>query len=147
MENDRPPVDKTVTFLVVEDDEVDVKGIMRAFKRMKIANPIVRAEDGLEALDYLRGTNGKQQIPSPYLILLDLNMPRMGGLEFLDAIRQDEDLDTSIVFVLTTSKDDEDRIAAYKKHIAGYVVKTDVQSSFDQAINMLDCYWRVVEFP
>ena len=147
MTNDVPLVDKTVTFLVVEDDEVDVKGIMRAFQRMKIANPVVRAEDGLEALDFLRGTNGKTKIFSPYLILLDLNMPRMNGLEFLDVIRQDEDLDTSIVFVLTTSDDDEDRVAAYKKHISGYVVKTDVQSSFDQAITMLDHYWRVIEFP
>jgi len=66
-------------------------------------------------------------LEKPYIILLDLNMPRMSGIEFLEVIRHDDALRDTVVFVLTTSKADEDRTAAYKKHVAGYIVKSDVQ--------------------
>ena len=86
-------------------------------------------------------------MPRPYLILLDLNMPRMNGVEFLQALRQDEDLKQSIVFVITTSNRDEDVVAAYNEQIAGYILKSRVGEDFVNLITMLDMYWRIVEFP
>jgi CheY-like chemotaxis protein len=77
-------------------------GIVRAFKKAKIANPVSLAHDGIDALEMLRGTNGRERFPRPFLILLDLNMPRMNGIEFLKELRQDDELRKSIVFVMTT---------------------------------------------
>lgn len=94
----------TVNLLLVEDDEVDVQGLKRAFAKSRIGNPITVARDGIEALEILRGENGQAKLAKPHLILLDLNMPRMNGLEFLEAIRADEDLKTSVVFMITTSR-------------------------------------------
>ena len=138
---------KTVTFLLVEDDEIDVKVIKRGFKTLKLANPIRVARDGIEAIDILRGTNGHEQIVAPYLILLDINMPRMNGIEFLQQIRTDEDLKSSIVFMLTTSASDQDRISAYNYNVAGYLIKNKVMDSFANSLEMLDHYWKVIEFP
>lgn len=134
---------KPASILLVEDDDIDAMSVQRAFQRMKIANPIVRAKDGIEALDILL----KGGIEQPYLILLDLNMPRMGGLELLDTIRNNPQLESSVVFVLTTSKDDEDKIKAYKHHVAGYIVKEKLDEGFEQLVRMLDHYWRLVELP
>lgn len=134
---------KPASILLVEDDDIDAMSVQRAFQRMKIANPIVRAKDGIEALDILL----KGGIEQPYLILLDLNMPRMGGLELLDTIRNNPQLELSVVFVLTTSKDDEDKIKAYKHHVAGYIVKENLDEGFEQLVKMLDHYWRLVELP
>lgn len=141
------PPDKHVKFLLVEDDDVDVMAIRRAFQRLKIANELIVARNGLDALAHLRGENGRTKIAPPYIILLDLNMPRMNGIEFLDVVRGDPHLKTAIIFVLTTSNDDRDRTAAYERHIAGYVVKENPDASLAKAIEMLDHYWRVVEFP
>ena len=138
---------KTVTFFLVEDDDVDVMGFERALKRQKIANPLEVARDGVEALERLRGLNGKEKLEQPYIILLDLNMPRMNGLEFLQEIRHDEELHPAIVFVITTSRDEKDRLAAYDQNVAGYIVKSEPGDSIQQALDMLDHYWRVVEFP
>tara|TARA_R110001583_G_scaffold81253_2_gene216982 strand:+ start:9910 stop:10335 length:426 start_codon:yes stop_codon:yes gene_type:complete len=134
---------KHATILLVEDDDIDAKMVVRAFTKLRIANPIVRAKDGVMALELLRNNT----VTRPYIILLDLNMPRMGGLEFLDEIRSDPVLNTSIVFVLTTSKDDEDKVAAYNQNIAGYIIKEKLQDGFDELVKLLDCYWRIVELP
>ncbi|WP_282110521.1 response regulator [Shewanella algicola] len=134
---------KHVTIFIIDDDDVDVIGIERALKKLKIANPTVRARDGIEALDLLH----KKAIPKPFIILLDINMPRMGGIEFLKAIRADDSLSDSIVFMLTTSSDDQDKILAYKKNVAGYMVKKQVGESFLNIVDMLGHYWRVVELP
>jgi len=136
-----------VHILLVEDDDIDVMSIQRSLKKLKIANPLVRAKDGVEALDILRGENGQEKLNHPFLILLDLNMPRMGGLEFLDEIRNDEDLKTAVVFVMTTSSDEKDIFAAYEKNIAGYIVKSNAEETFLAALQMLDHYWRIIEFP
>lgn len=136
-----------VSILLIEDDDVDAEAVERAFARAKIANRIRRARDGLEGLQMLRGTDGKERIPRPYVILLDLKMPRMNGLAFLDALRVSDDLHDSVVFVLTTSDADQDIAAAYEKCIAGYVVKSRVGESFADLIGMLDYYWRVVQLP
>lgn len=135
---------KPVHVLLVEDDRVDAMLVQKGFKRQKIANPIIHAKDGVEALEFLR-EEGK--VPRPFLILLDLNMPRMGGLEFLDEIRKDEILKNAIVFVFTTSNAEKDVWGAYEKNIAGYLLKSGVGEGFLDAINLLDSYWRVVEFP
>jgi len=139
--------DNTVNILLVEDDELDAEAIDRAFKKVRIGNPIHVVRDGLAALEKLRGQGGADPMPHPYLILLDLNLPRMNGIEFLAALRDDEALRDSIVFVLSSSDDDRDKLAAYEKHVAGYVVKSKAGEDFMNLIGMLDHYWRIVEFP
>lgn len=137
----------TVTILLVEDDDVDVMAVKRAFRELRIANPLVTAGDGLEALDLLRGTNGSDKLSGPIIVLLDLNMPRMGGLEFIEAVRADPDLKRLVIFVMTTSAAEEDRVRAYESNVAGYVLKHSPGRSFLDAIAMLEHYWRVVELP
>ena len=134
---------KEVTLLLIEDDDVDAMSIMRAFKKMSLGNEIIRATDGIEGLELLRSG----AVPSPYVILLDLQMPRLNGLEFLQEIRQDPQLDKSIVFVLTTSKSDQDITASYKKNIAGYFVKDKVGDGFLDIVKVLNGYWKIVLFP
>ncbi len=143
----RTPALNPVTILLVEDDKIDAEAIQRAFHKARIANPITILSDGLEALDCLRGKGEIPPPPRPYLILLDLNMPRMNGIEFLEELRQDENLHDNIVFVLTTSDDDRDKLAAYEQHVAGYMVKAKAGEDFMQLIGMLNHYWRVVEMP
>jgi CheY-like chemotaxis protein len=137
---------ETTQLLHVEDDDLCIMGLVRAFKSAKIANPVCFAHDGIDALEMLRGTNGRGRLPRPYLILLDLNMPRMGGVEFLKELRKDEELKRSVVFVMTTSAAEQDKLKAYNLGIAGYILKTQA-NAFLQATALLDTYWRVVEFP
>ncbi|MEM6649831.1 MAG: response regulator [Pseudomonadota bacterium] len=137
--------EKQVNLLLVEDDSADVMGIERALKSLKVSNPLTIANDGLEALDHLRGENGKEKLRAPYIILLDLNMPRMNGIEFLQEIRKDDELKTAVVFVLTTSSSDEDKVKAYEQNIAGYIVKNDPTKSFMEAVGLIDYYWSIVE--
>ncbi|MCA9122231.1 MAG: response regulator [Planctomycetaceae bacterium] len=140
-------MDEPIKILLVEDNSVDIKAVERAFRARKISNPIYVAHDGLEALDILRGANGKQQLHQPYVVLLDLNMPRMGGLEFLHEIRDDSVLKRSIVFVLTTSEDDRDKTAAYDKQVAGYLSKYDAGGEFLNVIQLLEQFQVSVHFP
>lgn len=132
-----------ISILLVEDDDVDAMGIERAFKKLRIANSLLRARDGAEGLEMLRS----DALEKPYLILLDLNMPKMSGLEMLKELRNDPQLTDTIVFVLTTSEDDNDKISAYKEHIAGYIVKSKMDSGFTELLHLLDHYWRIVEMP
>lgn len=136
-----------VQVLLVEDDDVDVLAVKRAFRAKKIANELLVARDGVEALAMLRGAPGYRAVGRPYVILLDLNLPRLNGLEFLEIIRKDPDLETAVVFVLTTSKADEDRTAAYRQHVAGYMVKQDIGEGLMAMVELLDAYWRIVELP
>ena len=138
---------KTVNFLVVEDDDVDMMGIKRAFKQCKIDNPVFRAKNGLEALAMLRGEGKYVSISKPYLIILDINMPCMNGFEFLKKIRNDKDLKTAIVFMLTTSKHVNDINRAYEYNVAGYISKSDFNNGFKNVVKMIDSYWRIIEFP
>ena len=137
----------TVNLLLVEDDQVDVQGLKRAFAKSRIANPISTARDGIEALEILRGQNGHEKLAKPHLILLDLNMPRMNGIEFLEEIRKDEDLKGTVVFMITTSKADEDKARAYGHNVAGYIVKQDPANTFMEAVSLLEHYWKVIELP
>jgi len=138
---------RTVTILLVDDDKVDAMAITRSFQALRIANPLIRAQHGIEALERLRGENGYEKVPSPCLILLDLNMPRMGGIDFLHELRRDPSLRRSVVFVLTTSAAEEDRMRAYDQNVAGFLLKQDPGRGFLDAISMLECYWRLIEFP
>jgi len=126
-----------------EDDDVDAMGIERAIKKSNYPNPFFRAKDGIEALELLRA-NG---VDKPFLILLDLNMPRMSGLEMLTILREDPDLTRSVIFVLTTSDDDQDKLAAYSSHIAGYIVKNNLDTNFSELMQLIDNYRQVVELP
>ena len=137
----------TVQLLHVEDDDLFIMGLDRAVKDARIANPISFAYDGIEALEMLRGTNGRPRLPRPYLVLLDLNMPRMNGIEFLREVRKDEELKKSIIFVMTTSNADEDKVAAYNLGVAGYILKSNPANAFLEAAALLSTYCRVVELP
>ncbi|AXC11398.1 Two-component response regulator [Acidisarcina polymorpha] len=136
-----------LNILLLEDDDGDARALQRAFQKAGIENTIIRAVDGIEALDMLRGTNGKAKIMLPYLLLVDLNMPRMNGIQFIKALREDEELHPSIVFVLTTSKSDEDRVAAYHFNVAGYITKDKVAQDFLSLVTLVGIYERNVEFP
>lgn len=132
------------TVLLVEDDDVDVMVIQRVFREQGFTNPLAVAPDGVEALAMLREPG---RIRRPVVVLLDLNLPRMNGLEFLDAIRDDASLRPLIVFVLTTSSADEDKCAAYDRNIAGYIVKSEVNEGVLGIAHMLRGYWKAVELP
>jgi len=136
-----------VSILVVDDDKVDQMTIRRAFKKGKLASPLYSANDGMEALAMLRGQDGFQRVRKPYIILLDLKMPRMNGLEFLGELRRDPQHKHAIIFVLTSSRDEQDKLRAYDEHVAGYIVKSKVSKEFLEVISLLDCYRRIVEIP
>lgn len=138
---------RTVSILLVEDDEIDIAAVRRALAVLKIANPLYVANDGIEALEILRGGDGNEPLAKPYIIILDLNMPRMDGREFLDVIRKDPALKEAVIFIMTTSRDEADKRAAYAHHVAGYIVKEDPIGTFREAISLLDNYWRLVELP
>lgn len=125
------------SILLVEDDEIDVEAIRRVFAKRRVANPLYVAHDGVAALQLLRGESHSDAIPQPCVILLDLNMPRMNGLEFLDHLRRDERLKDCVVFVLTTSNSDRDRTASYAKYVAGYLLKADADEEFSQLVREL----------
>lgn len=136
-----------VSILLVDDDDIDVQVVRRAFSKRDLTNPIVVANDGIEALEIMRGENGNDKIADPYLVLLDINMPRMNGFEFLDEIRQDPDLRKTVVFMLTTSSDDADMLRASERNIAGYLVKGDAGDAFLDTSQLLDVYWKLSDQP
>jgi len=136
-----------VTILLVDDDKVDVMAVRRAFRQLQITNPIIEAGNGMEALERLRGENGYQKVPQPALVLLDLNMPCMNGIEFLEELRSDPLLGRTIVFVMTTSSTKEDRARTQDKNVAGYILKTTPESTFLEAIKMLQHSWQTIKFP
>jgi CheY-like chemotaxis protein len=136
--------DKVLNILLVEDDMVDVKNVKRAFQKANIANPLYVANNGVEALEMLR--TGK--VPGARrLILLDLNMPKMNGIEFLQELRADPTIANSTVVVLTTSNDDKDKVAAYDLHVAGYLLKPVTFINFVDVVVALNKYWALVELP
>jgi len=140
-------MNQPIKTLLVEDDEVDVEAIIRAFERQKIDTAFTIVGNGLEALTLMRSEYKDESLVWPYLILLDLNMPRMNGIEFLQTMRQDPQLCRSIVFVLTTSDRNEDKMAAYDAHVAGYFVKSQLGKDHLPVTKLLELYWQLVEFP
>ncbi|MGB5972856.1 MAG: response regulator [Nodosilinea sp.] len=140
---------RTVNVLLVEDDEVDVMNVQRAFKRSRINNPLFVASNGLDALSMLRGSVSKPPLVPAYrrLILLDINMPKMNGLEFLQELRQDASLKATPVVVLTTSDADQDRLEAYRLNVAGYILKPVTFAPFAEVMASLNQYWSLCEIP
>lgn len=141
--------EKKIHILLVEDDEVDVMNVQRAFKKTNNVNPLYMAANGLEALDILR-QKGQIEPVMPQtrrLILLDLNMPKMNGIEFLRELRLDESLRSIPVIVLTTSNEDRDKVEAYNLNVAGYILKPVTFSNFVEVMDTLNKYWMLSEIP
>ena len=135
---------RELQILLVDDDDVDVMNVQRAFQRNRITNPLHVASNGIEALAKLRDGS----IPSSRkLVLLDLNMPRMNGIEFLRALRSDPDLAGTPVVVLTTSNEERDKIDAYGLNVAGYLLKPVTFGNFCEVMAALNKYWTLVEMP
>ncbi len=129
--------------LLVEDDRVDVMTVERALKELKVTNPLVHSANGEEALGYLRSESNKK----PCVILLDLNMPKMNGTEFLKVVKADDVLKRIPVIVLTTSREEQDVVESFNLSIAGYIVKPTDYKKFVEAIRAIDLYWTLSELP
>ena len=111
------------SILLVEDDQMDVMNVQRELRRQHIEVPLTHARNGREALDLLRGENGQEKIAKPNLVMLDINMPRMNGLELLEALRADPEFADLNVFIMTTSDLDSDRFKAQQLAVSGYIIK------------------------
>jgi CheY-like chemotaxis protein len=135
--------EEPIHILLVDDDDVDVMNVRRSFERGNISNELSVARDGIEALEMLRS----DALPrSRRIVLLDLNMPRMNGIEMLRELRADPDLHSIPVVVLTTSNEERDRADAYRLHVAGYLVKPVTQVAFVELMVTLNRYWRLAEY-
>ncbi len=129
--------------LLVEDDSVDAMTVKRAFKDLDIANPLVRTLNGEEALEYLKNEENEK----PSIIILDLNMPRMNGLEFIQAIKADDTLKKIPIVVLTTSQEERDKLESFKLSVAGYMLKSIDYKKFVETIKAISTYWTLSELP
>ena len=132
-----------LSILLVEDDKIDIMTIKRALTELKIVNPVVVCENGLEALNFLNNTEHK----TPGIILLDLNMPKMNGLEFLQQRALNAKLKQIPTVVLTTSKDEQDKIESFNLGVAGYMIKPVDYLQFVEIIKTIDLYWTLSELP
>ena len=131
------------TILLVEDDKVDVMTVKRACRDIKLTNPLTVTGNGEEALEYLRNPDNER----PCIILLDLNMPKMNGIEFLEEAKKDDDLKSIPVIVLTTSHEEQDRIASFNLGVAGYMLKPVNYQQFIEVVRTIDMYWTMSELP
>lgn len=138
---------KEAKFLIVDDDQISVMAMQRAMRKLRIINEAHVCNDGQQALDFLRQEAAKEGALPPFIVTLDLNMPRMGGHEFLDAVRADPALSKVVVFVFTTSDIPDDVQKAYAHNVAGYIVKERPSETFAEALDMLDAYARIIELP
>ncbi len=129
--------------LLVEDDRVDAMTVERSLKEIKVMNPLQVANNGEEALDVLKNT----QQPRPCIILLDLNMPKMNGLEFLKVIKNERRWQRIPVIVLTTSRNDQDKIESFNMGVAGYMIKPVDYWQFVEVVKTIDLYWTLSELP
>ncbi len=128
------------TILLVEDDKVDQMSVQRAFKELQITNKLHIVENGEEALEYLKTEH-------PAIILLDLNMPRMNGLEFLAEAKKDPELKLIPVIILTTSIEEQDKLKTFDHGVAGYMVKPVDYKQFVEVIRSIKLYWTLSELP
>ena len=129
--------------LLIEDDDVDVMTVKRALKDLNIKNRLVNTANGEDALEYLKNNGNKK----PCIILLDLNMPKMNGIEFLQIVKADDTLKKIPVVVLTTSSQQQDIIESFKFSVAGYIVKSVDYAEFTEAISTINLYWTLSKLP
>ena len=140
--------DNLINILLVEDDMVDVMNVQRAFKKNNITNPLHVVHNGLEALNVLKGANGVEKLdPLPKIVLLDINMPKMNGIELLKEMRADNELKSISVFIMTTSNEDSDKFEAYSLNVAGYILKPINFEKFVSAVSTLNNFWKMIELP
>ena len=139
--------DNLLNILLVEDDQIDVMNVKRAFKKNKITNPLHVASNGLEALAMLTGDGVPKINPLPKIILLDINMPKMNGIELLKELRANEEFKSTSVFIMTTSNDDTDKVEAYNLNVAGYILKPINFEKFVNAVATLNNFWKLIELP
>ncbi|PUB78390.1 MAG: two-component system response regulator [gamma proteobacterium symbiont of Ctena orbiculata] len=130
------------TILLIEDDRVDIMTVQRALQKNNLSNPLHVARTGLQALDMLRGANGVVKLdPLPALILLDLNLPKMSGIEFLQELRKDPQLAALRIIVLTSSNEPQDRAAAFEYEVDDYIVKPHSFDEFTRAVAAILALW------
>ena len=135
------------TFLLIDDDRVNLVATERAMARLGLKNPIRTAHDGLDALALLRGEDGRDPVTTPYVILLDINMPQMDGFELLDELRSDPALADAVVFILSSSNAKADVMRAYRRNVAGYIVKADTVANQLAALEMIEKFTRIIVLP
>jgi len=133
--------DNDAVILLVEDDRVDIMTVQRAMKKIDVSNPLCVARTGVEALGMLRGDGFPRIEPTPSLILLDLNLPKMGGIEFLKELRADPLLKDLQVIVLTSSNEPGDRAAAFEYEVDDYIVKPHTFDEFSNVISVILAGW------
>lgn len=139
-------VEKHIHLLHIEDDSVDRMVVKRVLQKFPVISSNYHAQNGVEALDMLRGTNGQAKLnPFPNVIILDINMPKMSGIEFLKELRADENLCRIPAFILTTSADDNDRRDAHGYNVAGYILKPVDIALFESTFRILTEYWMLCE--
>ncbi len=131
------------SILLVEDDEIDVMTVKRALRDLNVSNPLIVATNGEEALAKLRAAKSQR----PAIILLDLNMPRMSGLEFLREVRADGCAQGIPIVVLTTSRQDQDVVEGFNYNVAGYMIKPVDYAKFVEVMKAIDRYWTLSELP
>lgn len=140
-------VNKTVEILLVEDSDHDAELALRSLKKNKISNKITRLRDGEEALEFIFGTGeyeGRNIHNHPKVILLDLKMPKVDGLEVLQAIRSNEDTKNIPIVMLTSSKEERDVVEGYKLGVNSFIVKPVDFNSFMEAVREIGFYWVIL---
>lgn len=136
-----------MSILLVEDNDLDVEILKRGLARIGATHTLIRARDGIEALEMLKENATKRFLPDPYVVLLDINMPRMNGHEFLEALRKADDLKSARVFVFTTSQSKSDVDEAYRHNANGYIVKPNSASELTAVLQSLKNFWQICEDP
>ena len=135
------------TVLLVDDDDVALEGVLRSFRKHDVPCRTLTAGDGAEALAILRGSHPGKRLETPVIVLLDINMPGMDGFQFLEAIRGDQRLRRTVVFILSTSSRDQDRYRAYDEQVAGYMVKSAVGPQFSLLADFIRKYAHTQKLP
>ena len=136
-----------MNILLVEDNDLDVEILKRGLRKVKSDGTLLRVRDGAEALDLLTNPTRTPPLPEPFLILLDINMPRMNGHEFLAALRQTKTIAKARVLVFTTSENPLDIETAYEKHACGYIVKPSGSQDLQSVLKTLNQFWQTCESP
>lgn len=143
--NNKPKIDPAIKIIVIDDDDVDAQSIERSLRSADVNNEIIRAYDGIDALDLLKGANGKEKLTKPYILLIDLMMPRMDGITFIKTLRFESDITPEMIFVLSGTDSDEQCTQAYDLNITGFIKKDRAGRDFLRLTKILEQYYEVIE--